>query len=65
MRHRDTILVVDDDSDACEALGGLLKESGYSVEAADNGMRALARLDRFDQAGGGPIWWLRTCRCRA
>jgi two-component system, NtrC family, response regulator HydG len=46
MRHRDTILVVDDDSDACEALGGLLEESGFSVEAADNGARALARLDQ-------------------
>jgi len=51
MRHRDTILVVDDDSDACEALGGLLEESGFSVEAAHNGVRALARLD---QAGSGP-----------
>ena len=46
MRHRDTILVVDDDSDACAALGGLLEESGFSVEAADNGVRALARLDQ-------------------
>jgi CheY-like chemotaxis protein len=54
MRHRDTILVVDDDSDACEALGGLLEDSGFSVEAADNGVRALARLDRLDQAGDGP-----------
>ncbi len=51
MRHRDTILVVDDDSDACQALGGLLEESGFAVEAAGNGARALARLD---QAGVGP-----------
>ena len=54
MRHRDTILVVDDDSDACEALGGLLEDSGFSVEAANNGARALARLDRLDQDGVGP-----------
>lgn len=54
MRHRDTILVVDDDSDACEALGGLLEESGFSVEAADNGALALARLDRLDQDGVCP-----------
>jgi DNA-binding response OmpR family regulator len=46
MRHRNTILVVDDDSDACQALGGLLEESGFAVEAAGDGAGALARLDQ-------------------
>jgi DNA-binding response OmpR family regulator len=46
MNHRDTILVVDDDRDACEALGGFLEESGFAVEAVGDGAHALARLDR-------------------
>ena len=47
MNNRDKILVVDDDRDACAALGGLLEESGFAVEAFGDGARALARLDHL------------------
>jgi DNA-binding NtrC family response regulator len=46
MKHRDRILVVDDDRDACEAISGLLDQSGYAVEAAADPAHALARLDQ-------------------
>jgi len=38
------ILIVDDDSDVRNALSELLEEEGFSVEAAQNGREALARL---------------------
>jgi CheY-like chemotaxis protein len=44
MRERDRILVVDDDRDACELLGLVLGEAGYTVEAADNGFQALSMV---------------------
>jgi DNA-binding response OmpR family regulator len=47
MNNRDKILVVDDDHDACTALGGFLEESGFAVEAVLDGARALARLDQL------------------
>ena len=56
MRHRDTILVVDDDSDACEALGGLLEESGFSVEAAETACARLARLDGSTKPAAARTW---------
>jgi CheY-like chemotaxis protein len=40
----ETILVVDDDSDAREALGELLKQRGYSVVCAENGLAALDEI---------------------
>jgi DNA-binding NtrC family response regulator len=46
MKQRDRILVVDDDSDACEAISGLLDQSGYAVDAAGDPAHALARLDQ-------------------
>ncbi|HET6150703.1 MAG TPA: response regulator [Polyangia bacterium] len=35
---------MDDDPDACEAISGLLDQSGYAVEAAPDPAHALARL---------------------
>jgi DNA-binding NtrC family response regulator len=46
MKQRDRILVVDDDHDACEAISGLLDQSGYAVEAAADPAHALVRLDQ-------------------
>jgi DNA-binding NtrC family response regulator len=46
MKQRDTIMVVDDDVDACEALAGLLDQSGYLVEVLSDGEHALARLEQ-------------------
>jgi CheY-like chemotaxis protein len=45
MKHRDRILVVDDDPDACEAISGLLDQSGYAVEVAADPAHALVRLE--------------------
>jgi CheY-like chemotaxis protein len=44
------ILIVDDDVDAAEALGELLRDFGHEVETANDGPRALdhARLRRPD-----------------
>ena len=39
-----TILVVDDERDIRESLGDLLREEGYDVIEAQNGVEALARL---------------------
>jgi CheY-like chemotaxis protein len=39
-----TILVVDDDSDAREALGELLTLRGYNVACAENGRAALEKI---------------------
>jgi len=47
MKQRDRILVVDDDHDACEAISGLLDQSGYAVEAAADPAHALARLEQM------------------
>ena len=41
------ILVVDDEADACETLAELLREEGYLVETAADGLKALAKLDAF------------------
>jgi CheY-like chemotaxis protein len=40
----ETILVVDDDSDAREALGELLTQHGYTVACAENGLAALDEI---------------------
>ncbi len=39
------VLVVEDDPDLCELLAELLKEHGYSVDTAANGLEALGVLD--------------------
>ena len=41
-----TILVVEDDADALEALGDLLESHGYAVASARNGAEALEVLGR-------------------
>lgn len=40
----ETVLVVDDDRDACEALAELMREEGYRVHTAYSGAEALAAL---------------------
>lgn len=39
------VLVVDDEEDAVELLGAVLREAGATVEAAHSGLRALAAID--------------------
>lgn len=39
------VLVVEDDADLREALAELLRDEGFVVETAENGARALARLE--------------------
>jgi CheY-like chemotaxis protein len=41
---RMSVMIVDDDRDIREALGELLREEGYVIEAAWNGLEALKRL---------------------
>ena len=45
-RHSSTILVVDDDRGAMEALSDILEYEGYHVERARNGLEALEHLQR-------------------
>ena len=40
-----TVLIVEDDVDTREMLGRFLELEGYQVETAENGKRALDRLD--------------------
>jgi CheY-like chemotaxis protein len=44
LRKSDCILVVDDDPDVRDAIVELLEEVGYAVDAASDGLTALARL---------------------
>ena len=44
MRPSGTVLVVDDDSESCDALGEVLAKNGYDVVKAGNGAEALAYL---------------------
>jgi CheY-like chemotaxis protein len=43
------ILIIDDDDDAREVMGLILREQGYDVEAAVDGADALARLRTMDR----------------
>lgn len=43
-RHKGTILVVDDDQGALEALSDILQYEGYNVQRAQNGLGALEHL---------------------
>ena len=45
--HRGTILVVDDEANARNALSELLKEERYGVETAADGSTALEKLGAF------------------
>ena len=47
MTPRGRVLVVDDESNARNALGELLREEGYGVETAADGFKALAKFDDF------------------
>jgi CheY-like chemotaxis protein/anti-sigma regulatory factor (Ser/Thr protein kinase) len=40
-----TVLIVDDDPDARDRLARTIREAGWSTEEAENGVRALSRLD--------------------
>ncbi len=44
LRASERILVVDDDPDVRDAIVGVLEHEGYAVDAASNGLTALARL---------------------
>jgi len=51
LRHRGVccdVLVVEDDPDLREAIAELLRDEGFVVETAENGARALARLESAD-----------------
>jgi two-component system chemotaxis response regulator CheY len=48
-RARRVVLIVDDDTDALEALSLVLEEAGYDVLRASNGLEALGQLG--DQRG--------------
>lgn len=43
-RHKHTIMVVDDDRGAMEALSDILEYEGYGVQRAQNGLQALELL---------------------
>ena len=43
-RHKGTIMVVDDDQGAMEALSDILEYEGYQVQRAQNGLQALEHL---------------------
>jgi CheY-like chemotaxis protein len=43
-KRRKRLLIVDDDHATLHALGGVLREAGYTVDAAESGEAALARL---------------------
>jgi CheY-like chemotaxis protein len=45
-RHKGTILVVDDDRGAMEALSDILEYEGYQVRRAQNGLQALEHLQQ-------------------
>ncbi len=47
MTPRGRVLVVDDESNARNALAELLREEGYGVETAADGFKALAKFDDF------------------
>lgn len=43
LKRREQILVVEDDADSCEIVGTVLREAGYSVDLAGDGVEALER----------------------
>jgi len=45
-RHKGSILVVDDDRGAMEALSDILEYEGYHVQRAQNGLQALEHLQQ-------------------
>ena len=45
-RHKGTVMVVDDDQGAMEALSDILEYEGYRVQRAQNGLQALEDLQK-------------------
>jgi len=45
---RKRVLVVDDEPAFCELVQALLRQFGFAVETAQNGIQALAKLDRLN-----------------
>ena len=54
------ILIVDDEPGVRSALGGVLRDEGYDVDAVDSGEACLERLARRSST-----WWSSTSGCRA
>jgi DNA-binding NtrC family response regulator len=46
MKRRDQVLVVEDDADSCELVAMVLREAGYSVDLARDGVEALQVASR-------------------
>jgi CheY-like chemotaxis protein len=46
LKRREQILVVEDDEDSCEIVGTVLREAGYSVDLAADGLEALQRASQ-------------------
>ncbi|MDR3037825.1 MAG: response regulator, partial [Candidatus Adiutrix sp.] len=55
----DTILIVDDEKEIRQALGGLLGDEGYLVAQASSGLEALERLDESAPAMVILDLWMR------
>lgn len=53
------VLVVDDDPDVRHTHVKLLERAGFMVRAVDNGLAAIAELQRHPFK-----WWSATSRCR-
>jgi CheY-like chemotaxis protein len=43
-----TVLIIDDDADACETLREFLEGEGYAVECAHDGVEGLAKAAKID-----------------
>jgi CheY-like chemotaxis protein len=46
LKRREQVLVVEDDTDSCELIGTVLREAGYSVDLAGDGVEALEKASR-------------------
>ena len=42
------VLIVDDERNICELIGHILKEKGYKIEIAHNGVECLKKVKSFD-----------------
>ena len=55
-----SILIVDDEPGVRTALGGVLRDEGYTVDAVDSGEACLERV-----VTSPSTWCCSTCGCRA
>jgi CheY-like chemotaxis protein len=46
LKRREQVLVVEDDTDSCELIGTVLREAGYSVDLAGDGLEALEKASQ-------------------